>query len=135
VNDHTHLTKTTFAVLAASLVGGACSVILTALVFAERAGASEAPVLVLLGSALCFAMMVVAGIPWHLYASGRGWGGWRAYVVAGSIAGLACGSLILASGSAVLGLRIAAATGAAMAVGALSALTFWLIRRPDRDTK
>ncbi len=71
------------------------------------------------------------GLAWHAICQRRGWTSVHAYWAAGAIAGAAPGSLWLIPSGAMAIAAFVVSYGAAL--GGLTGLVAWLIRRPDRD--
>ena len=121
--------RTAVAILVAALSAGLAS---TAIAFAlpgrEHIGPAAAPLIVALVAALSLPVLLTFGLVWHAYALDRGWRSSTRYAAAGAMAGLALGALV---GLAAMDLILYALF--APIVGAISAMAFWLIRRPDRD--
>lgn len=71
------------------------------------------------------------GLGWYTFCQRRGWSSVHAYWVAGAVAGFIPGALWLLPSGAGLIAAFVLLYGAAL--GVLTGLFAWLIRRPDRD--
>jgi hypothetical protein len=88
----------------------------------------------LLVSAFGLPATIVAGLPWHSALQARGNASIHAYWAPALIVGGALGAALMTIIS-VEALPLLFATAAGALSGASIALTFWLIRRPDRDAR
>lgn len=85
------------------------------------------------GSVVGLLATFTLGLPWHLVAQWRQWRRAHGYVLAGCVCGLALGLpvMLATNQTGAFAGFVFVAWGAA--AGAVSGLTGWLIRRPDRD--
>lgn len=88
------------------------------------------------GLVLGWPTMFLAGLPTHAWLLRQGRASWLSYAIAGALIGLAPATLVemLAVGTRATPQNWAFILGVGAATGLVSALLFWLIRRPDRDS-
>lgn len=125
------------ALIVAGIVGAAVG--LAGMEASLRLSANPTPPFVLLGVLMVLVVTNVAitctlGLAWHAIATRNNWRSWPAYVIAG-----ACGGALVALPLDLLTTQQIEAEGypgyiSAAAIGAITALVLWWLRRPDRDT-
>lgn len=132
----------TSAVLGASAASGVWSglVLAAAMVASLDGGVTLAPMIFLIGTlysaAICLIFTCTLGLAWHTIALARGWKSWKAYLLAGSLSGaLSATGLAIVSQSDELSATWGFLVCWFASVGAVAAITAWLIRRPDCDER
>jgi len=139
--------RTIVGFLVASISPGLLAVILAA---PFRAGTNffgskelaEAAWIIKLSAALGYPVAIVLGVPLYVFFRSRGWNGLLIYIAAGAVLGLIIYTIYVLlpeySSNGLSGLAEKLSNTAlvyiplGMICGAVAALTFWLIARPDR---
>ncbi len=117
--------------------------LLTAVVACATEHAGAAWSVLFVSAALAYPAAIVVGVPMYVLFRRWGWSGWRTYIVAGPLLGIAAlagwsvskrmGDWLGLSRETVFVAPLFVA--AVMICGMVAALCFWLIVRPDRIVK